>query len=204
METIATAISWILIAAGSFFVVVGATGLVRMPDVFTRMHAAGILDTVGAGLMLIGMMFAAGLTLVTFKLAIILAIILFTSPVATHALAQAALHAGVEPLAAGKGVLGVPERKPSAKSERSTAERAPAEPVSDDVTNGEAAEPSPKSAVADGADEETAPPSEEAGPSRQKRSVRRRAAARSARRAKRTGRRTARSRGRRRTRPSNS
>ena len=113
LETVVTGLSWILIAAGSFFVVVGATGLVRMPDVFTRMHAAGILDTVGAGLMLIGMMVASGLTLVSLKLLIILAIILFTSPAATHALAQAALHAGLEPLLDSKRVLGVPERKPA-------------------------------------------------------------------------------------------
>lgn len=88
----------ILIAIGAFFYVVGAVGIYRMPDVFTRMHAAGISDTVGAGLLLAGMMFFGGLTLVTVKLAIILGIILFTSPVATHALAQAALHAGVEPV----------------------------------------------------------------------------------------------------------
>ena len=118
LETVVTGLSWILIATGSFFVVVGATGLVRMPDVFTRMHAAGILDTVGAGLMLIGMMVASGLTLVSLKLLIILAIILFTSPVATHALAQAALHAGLEPLLESKRVLGVPERKPAQPATR--------------------------------------------------------------------------------------
>ena len=112
-ETVVTGLSWILIGAGSFFVVVGATGIVRMPDVFTRMHAAGILDTVGAGLMLVGMMIAAGLTLVSLKLLIILAIILFTSPVATHALAQAAMHAGLEPVLESKRVLGVPEQKPA-------------------------------------------------------------------------------------------
>ena len=122
LETVATALSWILIGAGSFFVVVGATGIVRMPDVFTRMHAAGILDTVGAGLMLIGMMFAAGLTLVSLKLLIILAIILFTSPVATHALAQAAMHAGLEPVLESKRVLGVPEQK-SARKRKAPAKR---------------------------------------------------------------------------------
>ena len=98
IETAITAVSWLLLAAGAVFYVVGGVGLVRMPDVFTRMHAAGISDTVGAGLMLAGMMLAAGVSLVTVKLMIILAVILFTSPVATHALARAAEFAGVRPI----------------------------------------------------------------------------------------------------------
>ena len=105
IETAITAVSWVLLAAGAVFYVVGGVGLVRMPDVFTRMHAAGISDTVGAGLMLAGMMLAAGLSLVTVKLIIILAVILFTSPVATHALAQAAMHDDVEPILADETVL---------------------------------------------------------------------------------------------------
>ena len=94
-----------LIAIGAFFYVTGAVGIYRMPDVFTRMHAAGISDTMGAGLLLTGMMFLAGFSLVTVKLAIILGIILFTSPIATHALAQATLHEGIEPVGVGNEIL---------------------------------------------------------------------------------------------------
>jgi len=94
-----------LIAVGAFFYVVGAIGIYRMPDVFTRMHAAGISDTVGAGLLLTGMMFLAGFSLVTVKLVIILGVILVTSPIATHALAQAALHEGLRPVGVGNQVL---------------------------------------------------------------------------------------------------
>ncbi len=100
-----------LIVIGAFFYVVGALGLYRMPDVFTRMHAVGISDTVGAGLLLTGMMFLAGFSLVTVKLVIILAIILFTSPIATHALAQAALHEGIVPMGVGNEVLFGPGTK---------------------------------------------------------------------------------------------
>ena len=89
--------SWALILAGSFFTVVGAIGLVRMPDVYTRMHAASVTDTLGAGLLLAGLMVQAGLGLVTLKLLFILILFFFMGPVATHALAQAALHAGVRP-----------------------------------------------------------------------------------------------------------
>lgn len=90
-------LSWALILGGSFFTVVGALGLVRMPDVFTRMHAASVTETLGAGLLIVGMIMQAGLTLVTAKLLIILALLFFVSPVVTHALAAAALHAGLEP-----------------------------------------------------------------------------------------------------------
>ncbi len=93
-------LSWGLILAGSFFTVVGAVGLVRMPDLFTRMHAASVTDTLGAGLLLAGLMVQAGLGLVSLKLLFILILFFFTGPVATHALAQAALHAKVAPMLA--------------------------------------------------------------------------------------------------------
>jgi len=89
--------SWILLLAGGFFYLVGAIGLLRMPDLFTRMHAASVCDTFGAGLLLLGMMLQAGISLVTVKLAVILLLLFFTGPVATHALARAARYAGIEP-----------------------------------------------------------------------------------------------------------
>lgn len=89
--------STLLIAAGSFFIVVGATGLIRMPDVYTRMHAASVIETLGAGLLLIGLMLVAGFSLITVKLIFLVLLFVFTAPVATHALAQAALHEDIKP-----------------------------------------------------------------------------------------------------------
>jgi multicomponent Na+:H+ antiporter subunit G len=89
---IADAISWALLLGGSFFLIVGAVGLVRLPEVFSRMHAAGVTDTGGAGLILLGLMVQGGLTLVTVKLFFILVFLWFTSPTACHALAKAAIH----------------------------------------------------------------------------------------------------------------
>ena len=97
MQLVLDIASWALILAGSFFTVVGAIGLVRMPDVYTRMHAASVTDTLGAGLLLAGLMLQAGLGQVTLKLLFILILFFFMGPVATHALAQAALHAGIRP-----------------------------------------------------------------------------------------------------------
>lgn len=90
-------LSWVLIALGSFFVVVGSIGLIRMPDVYTRLHAASVIDTVGAGGLLLGMCLQAGFTLITVKLLILLLLFMFTGPVASHAVAQAARHDGIEP-----------------------------------------------------------------------------------------------------------
>ncbi|HEX6102189.1 MAG TPA: monovalent cation/H(+) antiporter subunit G [Alphaproteobacteria bacterium] len=92
--------SWALILAGSFFTLVGALGLVRMPDIFTRMHAASVTDTAGAGLLILGMMLQAGFGLTSIKLLILLGLFLFTGPVVTHALAQTCLHEKIEPLLA--------------------------------------------------------------------------------------------------------
>ncbi len=91
-------VSWIFILGGLFFIVVGSIGLLRLPDVYTRLHAAGMTDTMGAGLVLVGLSFQAGLTLITVRLLMIWAFLLFTSPIGTHALARAALHGKVEPI----------------------------------------------------------------------------------------------------------
>jgi multicomponent Na+:H+ antiporter subunit G len=97
MEIVLDALSWAFILAGVFFIVTGALGVVRMPDVYCRLHAAGMTDTMGAGLILVGMCFQAGLTLITVRLLMIWAFLLVTSPVGTHALARAALSGGVKP-----------------------------------------------------------------------------------------------------------
>lgn len=98
MGEIADIASWILIVLGSFFIVTGATGMLRMPDLYTRMHAASVIDTLGAALLIAGLILQAGFTLVTAKLLFVLLLFFFTGPVAAHALAQAALHARVEPV----------------------------------------------------------------------------------------------------------
>lgn len=91
-------LSWVCLLAGGAFCVIGAAGLLRMPDLYTRMHAASVTDTLGAGLILVGLMFQAGLSQVTGKLLVILVLLLFTNPAATYALAKAALARGVKPL----------------------------------------------------------------------------------------------------------
>lgn len=95
-------LSWVLLVAGGAFCIIGAVGLLRMPDAYTRMHAASIIDTLGLGLIVIGLMLQSGFTLTTAKLAIILILIFFTSPAATHAIARAMMHRDVKPVLADK------------------------------------------------------------------------------------------------------
>ncbi len=100
MTTAVEIASWLCLVAGGAFSIVGALGLIRMPDFFTRMHAASVTDTLGAGLLLVGLILQAGFTLVAVKLLFLGLFILFTSPAATHALIKAALARGLRPMLA--------------------------------------------------------------------------------------------------------
>lgn len=89
--------SWLLILAGCFFILTGAFGMLRLPDLYTRMHSASLIETLGAGLLFAGLMLQAGFTQTTIKLFFILLLFFLTGPVITHALAQAALEFGIKP-----------------------------------------------------------------------------------------------------------
>ena len=83
---------------GSFLCLSGGVGIIRFPDFYTRMHAVGVTDTLGAGMILIGLMLQNPGGLVVLKLLLILAMTLFISPVASHALAKAAFRNDLVPL----------------------------------------------------------------------------------------------------------
>lgn len=95
-------VSWLFLALGSAFLVTGGIGILRFPDLYARMHAAGVIDTLGCALLLVGLAIQAGLTLVTLKLFLILVFVQFTSPTATYALANAAYRSGLAPLLSSK------------------------------------------------------------------------------------------------------
>lgn len=95
---IADIASWILIIIGSAGLLIGGIGILRLPDVYTRMHAASITDTIGAGAVLAGLMIQAGFSLVAVKLLMMLVFFFFTSPTSSFSLAHAALSSGVEPI----------------------------------------------------------------------------------------------------------
>jgi multicomponent Na+:H+ antiporter subunit G len=86
-----------LVLLGSLFVFIGGIGAIRLPNVFTRVHAAGITDTMGTLLVLAGCALYAGPTLAAMKVAAILVFLLLTGPTATYALANAARLSGALP-----------------------------------------------------------------------------------------------------------
>jgi multicomponent Na+:H+ antiporter subunit G len=93
-------LSWISLTAGGVFCIVGAVGMLRMPDFYTRLHAASVIETLGGGLILFGLLLQAGWSLVAVKLVMIGLLVFFASPTATHALAKAAMERGLRPLLA--------------------------------------------------------------------------------------------------------
>lgn len=106
MPFVVDGLSWLALASGGLFILIGAIGLHRLPDFWARLHAAGVIDTAGAGLMIVGLMLQAGLSLVTLKLALIGVSVFITSPTATHAIAQAAFAAGLRPAALARDASG--------------------------------------------------------------------------------------------------
>ncbi len=85
------------ISAGLLFVLGGTLGVLRLPDFFTRIHAAGMTDTLGAELILLGLIIQEGFTQLSLKFLFVSMFLLLTSPTATHAVANAAYQAGLKP-----------------------------------------------------------------------------------------------------------
>ena len=116
-------IAWLggLIAClGAALVLVGGVGLLRLPDLYSRLHAAGVTETLGATAVIVGLMLHAGFDQALIKLAFVGAFLLATGPVATHAIARAAQHGGLRP-AVG--------REPAPAQSESAAESAAEVPV---------------------------------------------------------------------------
>lgn len=112
IDTLFHALVWVLLLGGAAFCVIGAIGMLRLPDFYTRTHAATLPDTLGAGMILLGLMLQSGLslpllgdsgplrvgdgnTLVTLKLFTLLIFLLATGPASTHALVKAAYARGI-------------------------------------------------------------------------------------------------------------
>ena len=90
-------ISWIFIVAGALLGIAGGIGIHRFPDFYSRLHAAGITDTMCAAAFLIGLGMQTGVSIASLKLALIFIFLFFSNPTATHALADAAHLGGLKP-----------------------------------------------------------------------------------------------------------
>jgi len=108
MRSLASVIS---ISAGLLFVLAGTLGVLRLPDFYTRLHAAGMTDTLGAEMILLGLIIQSGFTQMSLKLLIVAFFLFITSPTATHAVAHAAFKAGLKPMLGKYRAPSVDERE---------------------------------------------------------------------------------------------
>jgi multicomponent Na+:H+ antiporter subunit G len=123
-QILITILSGFFIALGVVALLIGSLGLLRLPDVYCRIHAVGMIDTAGASFIILGMIIHEGFTLVTVKLVLIGVFMFFTSPIATHAVAQVAYKSGVVPV--GRNLarnVGAKTTKTSAAKSRGTAKK---------------------------------------------------------------------------------
>lgn len=94
------AIEWLangLLIIGAASVLIGGIGVIRMPDLYSRMHASSLTDTMATLALFSGLMLHSGFTLATIKLMAIMVFLLLTGPTATYALSNAAFRSGLEP-----------------------------------------------------------------------------------------------------------
>jgi multicomponent Na+:H+ antiporter subunit G len=114
MDMLVLILSGLSIAIGVIALLIGSLGLIKLPDVYCRIHAVGMIDTAGASFIILGMIIHQGFSLVSFKLALIGVFLFFTSPIATHAVAQVAHKMGVKPVGRNLGKA-LPTNKSNAK-----------------------------------------------------------------------------------------
>lgn len=112
MNLVVDIASWFFLLTGAGFMLVSALGMLRLPDIFTRLHGASLADTGGCAFILLGLMLQGGFTLVTVKLALIGIFLFFTTPTASHAVAHAALVGGLSPT--DPDANQAPDKKPTA------------------------------------------------------------------------------------------
>ncbi len=87
----------VLLMLGSVVILVGSLGLLRLPDSFSRLHAVGVIDTLGAWLVLLGLLVLSTSVVVAFKILLLIILLFLISPVNSHGLARTALKSGLRP-----------------------------------------------------------------------------------------------------------
>ncbi|MEW5783883.1 MAG: monovalent cation/H(+) antiporter subunit G [Bacillota bacterium] len=95
LETFLSVAAALCLLAGLFFLFVGTLGLLRLPDVYCRLHATTKCDTLGAGLILLSLALQSSAAAAV-KLGLIAAFILITNPSAAHVIARAAYLTGLK------------------------------------------------------------------------------------------------------------
>lgn len=101
MSLLLDLLSALCLLLGGALCLTGGLGLLRLPDFFARVHAAGLNETLATPLLLLGLMLQMSWSLDLLKVVLIMGLVLATSPTASHAMARAALHGGLRPMVGG-------------------------------------------------------------------------------------------------------
>ena len=120
MDILFSWLSGLSLGIGTLALVVGSLGLIRLPDLFSRTHAVGMMDTAGVGFIILGLLFHEGFSLISVKLAAVAIFLFFTSPIATHAVTQVAHRGGFSPIALKKPTPEKPTPRTRTKAQTKT------------------------------------------------------------------------------------
>ena len=90
-------IAYIFIFLGLIFIFFGTLGIIRFPDIYTRLQTSSKCDAAGAVAILVGLMVREGLNSLSLRILVILLFLLLTNPVSTHAIARSAAIRGIKP-----------------------------------------------------------------------------------------------------------
>ncbi|MBP1922445.1 multicomponent Na+:H+ antiporter subunit G [Halorubrum alkaliphilum] len=101
LEPVRIGLVVLFVLIGLFFTFVSMTGVIRLPDVYSRAHTASQADTLGAGFALAAVALVIGWEGAGFKSVILLFFIFVTNPTAAHAIARAAFEEGIVPWTEG-------------------------------------------------------------------------------------------------------
>ena len=90
-------IAYLFIFLGLVFIFFGTLGIIRFPDIYTRLQTSSKCDAAGAVALLVGLMIREGLDSLSLRILLILVFLLLTNPVASHAIARSAVIRGIKP-----------------------------------------------------------------------------------------------------------
>jgi multicomponent Na+:H+ antiporter subunit G len=90
-------IAYLFIFLGLVFIFFGTLGIIRFPDIYTRLQTSSKCDAAGALSLLVGLIVREGLDSLSLRILIILMFLLLTNPVASHAIARSAAIRGIKP-----------------------------------------------------------------------------------------------------------
>jgi multicomponent Na+:H+ antiporter subunit G len=101
MTDLQSIVSIIFVITGILFMLAGSIGIIRLPDFFSRSHAASKTDTLGIIFVISGLIIYEGFTQSSLKLVLIMLFLAFSNPIGSHAIARAALKKGLKPFLTG-------------------------------------------------------------------------------------------------------